>query len=84
VLYIVFVACVCCAVCVVGHLAVDVNKQELNYYYYYYYYYYLFTPWSTALLEKLTGLQLVKEFPVFYGTRRSVTTFTNARHLPLS
>jgi len=29
---------------------------------------YLLTPWSRALLEKLTGLQLVKKFPVFYGT----------------
>ena len=27
---------------------------------------YLFTPWSGVLLEKLTGLQLVKKFPAFY------------------
>jgi hypothetical protein len=26
------------------------------------------TPYSTVLLEKLTGLQLVKKFPAFYGT----------------
>jgi hypothetical protein len=26
---------------------------------------YLLTPWSTVLLEKLTGLQLVKKFPAF-------------------
>jgi hypothetical protein len=37
-----------------------------HYCYYYYYYYYLLTPWSRVLLEKLTGLQLVKKFPAFY------------------
>ena len=42
------------------------------------------TPWSTVLLEKLTGPQLVKKFPAFYGTRRFITSFTNARHLSLS
>jgi hypothetical protein len=26
---------------------------------------YLLTPWSRVLLEKLTGLQLVKKFPAF-------------------
>jgi hypothetical protein len=30
-------------------------------------------PWSKVLLEKLTVAQLLKKFPVFYGTRRSVT-----------
>jgi hypothetical protein len=39
------------------------------------------TPWSRVLLEKLTGLQLVKKFPTFYGTRRFITAFTIARHL---
>jgi hypothetical protein len=34
---------------------------------------YLLTPWSRVLLEKLTGLQLVKKFPAFYGTRRFIT-----------
>jgi hypothetical protein len=29
---------------------------------------YLLTPWSRVLLEKLTGLQLAKKFPSFYGT----------------
>jgi hypothetical protein len=29
---------------------------------------YLLTPWSRVLLEKLTGRQLVKKFPAFYGT----------------
>ena len=45
---------------------------------------YLLTPWNTVLLEKLTGSQLVKKRPTFYGTRRSITAFTNVRHLPLS
>jgi len=29
---------------------------------------YLLTPWCRVLLENLTGLQLVKKFPAFYGT----------------
>jgi len=29
---------------------------------------YLLTPWCRVLLEKLTGLQLVKKFPSFHGT----------------
>ena len=45
---------------------------------------YLLTPRSRVLLEKLTGLQLVKKFPAFYGTRRFITTLTNVRHLSLS
>jgi len=43
----------------------------------------LLTPWSRDL-EKLTVSQLVKKFPTFYGTRRFITGFTSARHLPLS
>ena len=34
--------------------------------------------------EKLTGSQLVKEFPAFYAHRRFVTSFTRAHHLSLS
>ena len=45
---------------------------------------YLLIPWSRVLLEKLTGLQLVKKFPAFYGTRRFITAFTSAGHLSLS
>ena len=45
---------------------------------------YLLTPWSRDLLEKLTGLQLAKKFPAFYGTRRFITALTSARHLSLS
>ena len=42
---------------------------------------YLLTPWSKVLLEKLTGFQLVKKFPAFYGTRMFITAVTSARHL---
>ena len=45
---------------------------------------YLLTPWCRVLLEKLTGLQLVKKFPAFYGTRRFITALTSVRYLPLS
>ena len=45
---------------------------------------YLFTPWYRVLLEKLTGLQLVKKFPAFHGTRRFITALTSVRHLSLS
>jgi hypothetical protein len=34
------------------------------------------TPWSRVILEKLTGFQLVKKFPAFYGTQRFITEFT--------
>ena len=44
----------------------------------------LLTPWSRVLLEKLTGSQLVKKFPAFYGTRRFITAFTRACHLSQS
>jgi len=33
---------------------------------------------------KLTGFQLAKKFPAFFGTRMFITAFTNARHLSLS
>ena len=42
------------------------------------------TPWSTVLLEKLTGSQLVKKFPAFHGIRKFITAFITARHLSLS
>jgi len=48
------------------------------------FYNYLLIPWSRDLLEKLTGLQLVKKFPAFYGTRRFITALTSACHLSLS
>ena len=45
---------------------------------------YLLTPWCRVLLEKLAGLQLVKKFPTFHGTRRFFTALTSVRHLSLS
>ena len=42
------------------------------------------TAWSTALLEKLTGSQIVKKFPAFYGNRKFITAFVRAHHLSLS
>ena len=45
---------------------------------------YLLTPWCRVLLEKLTGLQLVKKFPTFHGTRRFITALTSVRHRSLS
>ena len=45
---------------------------------------YILTPWCRVLLEKLTGLQLVKKFPAFHGTRRFITALTSVRHLSLS
>jgi hypothetical protein len=40
--------------------------------------------WSWALLEKLPIVQLLKNFPAFYGTRRFITVFTRALHWSLS
>ena len=45
---------------------------------------YLLTPWCRVLLEKLTGLQLVKKFSAFYGTRKFITALTSLRQLSLS
>ena len=45
---------------------------------------YLLTPRCRVLLVKLTGLQLVKKFPAFHGTRRFITALTSLRHLSLS
>ena len=44
---------------------------------------YLLTPWCRVLPEQLTGLQLVKKFPAFHGTRRFITALTSVRHLSL-
>ena len=56
------------------------SAQKLGYIHYHY----LLTPCSTVLFEKLTGSQLVKKFPAFYGTQRFITAFTSARQLSLS
>ena len=45
---------------------------------------YLLTAWCRVLLKKLTGLQLVKKFLAFHGTRRFITALTSVRHLSLS
>jgi hypothetical protein len=42
------------------------------------------TPRSRVFLEKLTGPQLVKNSPAFYGTRRFITAFITACYLSLS
>jgi hypothetical protein len=42
------------------------------------------TPWSRVLPEKLTALQLVKNFLPFYGTRWFITALTSVCRLPLS
>ena len=47
-------------------------------------YIYLLTARCRVFLEKLTGLQLVKKFPAFHGTRKFITAFTRVRHLSLS
>jgi hypothetical protein len=39
---------------------------------------YLLNPWIRVVLEKLTGWQLGKKLPAFYGTRRFITAFTSA------
>jgi len=39
------------------------------------------TAWCRVLLEKLTGLQLVKKFHAFHGTRMFITALTSVRHL---
>ena len=44
----------------------------------------LLTPWCRVLFEKLTGLQLVKKFPAFHGTRKFITALTSVRQLSLS
>ena len=45
---------------------------------------YVLTPWCRVLHEMLTGLQQVKKFPAFHGTRRFITALTSVRHLFLS
>jgi len=48
------------------------------------YIHYLLTPWCRVLLKKLTGLQVVKKFPAFHGTRKFITALTSVRQLSLS
>jgi hypothetical protein len=44
----------------------------------------ILTPWNKVLLEKLTGSQLVKKFPAFYGPRTFIAAFAGARYLSIS
>ena len=43
---------------------------------------YLLTPRCRVLLEKLTGLQLVKKFPTFHRTRRFITALKASATCP--
>ena len=47
-------------------------------------YFILLTTRCRVLPEQLTGLQLVKKFPAFHGTRRFIAALTSVRHLSLS
>jgi hypothetical protein len=42
------------------------------------------TPWSRALIEKLTVPQLLKKFSTFYRTQRFITVFTTVCRLYLA
>ena len=44
----------------------------------------LSTPWSTVLLEKLTGSAASQEIRSIFGTRKFITILTSDRHLSLS
>ena len=45
---------------------------------------YLLTPYSTVLLEKLTGSAASQEIPLIFGTLKFIAVLTSARHLSLS
>ena len=62
----VFSMCFCCQPCVQRP---DIFRKPITY---------LLTPCCTVLLEKLTGLQLVKKFPAFHGTRKFITAHSQA------
>jgi hypothetical protein len=59
-------------------VASDRGPRDFGYYYHYYY------SWSWTLLEEPPILQLLKNFPALYGTRRFITMFTRAPHWSLS
>ena len=46
--------------------------------------YYLLTPCTKVLPENMTGSQLVKKFPTFYGTRGFIAILTSSPHLSLT
>jgi hypothetical protein len=43
----------------------------------------MITSWSWALIEKPPVRQLLKNFPIIYGTRRFITVFTRTLHWSL-
>jgi 1-aminocyclopropane-1-carboxylate deaminase/D-cysteine desulfhydrase-like pyridoxal-dependent ACC family enzyme len=55
----------CLPTAVLGHKCLEVQRKIRTYLLH-----------GAVLLEKLTGLQLVKKFPAFYGTRR----FSKSKH----
>ena len=61
-----------------------INKTSWVLYWVLTHYRYLLTAWCRVLLETLTGLQLVKKFPAFHGTRRFITALTSLCHPSLS
>jgi hypothetical protein len=42
------------------------------------------TPWSSTILEMSPIVQLLKNFPALYGTRKFITVFTRALYWSLS
>ena len=66
------------------YLKPHVPRKKIQYVVYQELLTYLLTPWCRVLLEKLTGLQLVKKFLAFHGTRRFITALTSVRHISLS
>ena len=74
----------CVPLSVVSDLLCSLKMYILKYLYLSHLHTYLLTPWSRVLLEKLTGSQLVKNFPAFYGNWRFITACTGVPHLSLS
>jgi hypothetical protein len=66
------------------HFNVATDSCESCPWYGYLDWYLLLTPWSFAHLQKLLVVQLLKNFPTFYGTRRLTTVFMRALHWCLS
>jgi hypothetical protein len=63
---------------------VETNHQHHHHHHHHhhhYYHHFYDNFMKPTFLEKLTGLQPVKKFPEFYGTRTFITAFTTARHL---
>jgi hypothetical protein len=74
----------CCGLVTMATAVINVKMTNPLFPTYLLYLLYLLTPQSRVVLEKLTGSQLVKKFPAFYGTRKFITAFTSARQLSLS